>query len=527
MGRHLRRARRAVTVTQAARRAHLLRLFRQSGLRAPTRASARSFREELEQLGTVYLKLGQLLSSRPDLLPAIYIEELGKLVDRVPPIPFAQLEPVIARSLGRDVFASIDPEPVATASIAQIHRALLKDGRSVAVKIRRPGISEEVEIDLDLLRATADVAEKRSGGARLLQLSALAEEIESHLAGELDLTEEAANTGLIADLLADYDTLVVPQVIHPYVTEEVLVLEYLDGVKLTADHGLEAGRARELACDFFRAYVQQITVDGLYHADPHRGNVLLTPDGRLALLDFGLLGRLDEETRTTLSLLLLAHAQNRTADVGDLILELSLTTMGSDEAGFLHELHRKLPRYHWRSLSGIRTSEALSDLQRICVRYGVRVPTSFALVSKTLSQADAIARMLDPALDPIDVLREDVIGSLRREVVRQLRPDRFLPQAVAQIAPLIALPRRIGRIASRLESGTLKVGIVPTDLGPAHQVLRSVANRIGLALIVVGLLMSSAQMARVNHTLSVGGFVLSALLGLTMAWKIIRTPGEL
>jgi ubiquinone biosynthesis protein len=144
----------------------------------------------------------------------------------------------------------------------------------------------------------------------------------------------------------------------------------------------------------------------VYHADPHRGNVLLTEDGRLALLDFGLLGRLDEDTRRTLSLLLLAIAQNRGDDVGDLILELSLTSISSDEPGFRAEIRRKLPRYHWRPLASIRAGEALADLQRISLRYGIRLPTAFALVGKTLSQADSIARTLEPELDPIELLEE-------------------------------------------------------------------------------------------------------------------------
>jgi ubiquinone biosynthesis protein len=177
---------------------------------------------------------------------------------------------------------------------------------------------------------------------------------------------------------------------------------------VTPEHGLPAEQAEHLAREFFRAYIRQVTVEGVYHADPHTGNVLLTEDGRLALLDFGLLGRLDDETRTTLSLLLLAIARNRADDAASLLLGLSLTTLDSDEAGFAHELRRKLPRYHWRPLAAIRAGEALADLQRICLRYGIRLPPSFALVGKTLAQADSIARTLDPELDPIALLEERV-----------------------------------------------------------------------------------------------------------------------
>src|SRR6185312_5218914 len=205
-------------------------------------------------------------------------------------------------------------------------------------------------------------------------------------------------------LIERYDRIVVPQVIRPYVTERVLVLEWIDGRKVEADHGLAPQVASELAREFFSAYVRQVIVEGVYHADPHAGNILLTSDGRLALLDFGLLGRLDDDTRRGLSLLLLALAQNRADDVADLIVALSLTRLQSDQAAFLHDVRRKLPRFHWRPLSGLQAGESLADLQRIALEHNIALPTSFALVGKTLAQADSIARVLDPELDPIGLM---------------------------------------------------------------------------------------------------------------------------
>jgi ubiquinone biosynthesis protein len=211
------------------------------------------------------------------------------------------------------------------------------------------------------------------------------------------------------------------------------------------------------------------------------------------------------------------------------LVTLSLTTLDSDEPAFVHELRRKLPRYHWRPLSGIRAGEALADLQRICLRYGIRLPPSFALVGKTLAQADSIARTLDPELDPIALLESEAQDLMLTEAERRLEPDRLLSQVYTQLGPLTRLPRRLGQIADRLETGTLKVGVVPTGLEDIEHVLRSVANRIGAALIVVGLLLSSALLARVHDLqwLAFGGFCLAVVLGLYMLWKIVRTPGEL
>jgi ubiquinone biosynthesis protein len=532
MGARFERAKRALYVGRIARRRGLLRVLRELGVvggRPATREGAREFRRALEELGTTYIKLGQLLSSRPDLLPDVYIEELGKLVDDVPPVPFAQIRGVIEDDLPADTFARIDEEPVATASIAQIHAALLKSGREVIVKVRRPGVVEQVEVDLALLRSTAELLERRSERAQLLQARALADELEVHLREELNLVEEANNTELIASLLDDYDDLVVPGVIRPYVTERVLVLERIDGRKLDSDHGVAPERARELARDFFSAYVHQVTVEGVYHADPHRGNVLLTDDGRLALVDFGLLGRLDDDTRRNLALLLLAVAQNHADDVADLILGLSRTSLSSDELGFLQDLRRKLPRYHGRPLSGIRAGEALADLQRISFEYGISLPTSFALVGKTLAQADSIARVLDPELDPIALLEQDALEVMLREAERRLEPNQFFSWLFTQLEPVGRLPRQIGQLIAKLETGTLKVGVAPTELEEAEHALRSVANRVGAAIIVVGLLLAAALLARVHDLRweAFGGFVVAAVFGLYMVWKIIRTPGEL
>jgi ubiquinone biosynthesis protein len=532
MAERFERARRAVTVTRVARRSGLLRVLREVGVvgrRPATEEGAREFRQALEELGTTFIKLGQLLSSRPDLLPDVYIAELGKLVDQVPPVPFRDIRRVIAEDLPDDTFAEIDETPLVTASIAQIHRALLKSGRDVIVKVRRPEIEHQVEVDLALLRRTASLLERRSERAQLLQARALADELEVHLRGELDFVEEATNAELVARILEDYDDLIVPQVIRPYVTERVLVLERLEGRKVDDTHGLGAERAGELARQLFRGYVHQVTVEGVYHADPHRGNVLLLEDGRLALVDFGLLGRLDDDTRRSLSLLLLAVAQNRADDVAGLILGLSRTSLMSDEPGFLHELRRKLPRYHWRPLSGIRAGEALADLQRITFEYGISLPTSFALVGKTLAQADSIARVLDPNLDPIQLMEEDALEVMLRDGERRLEPSRFFAWLYTQLEPLARMPRTVGQLLNKLETGTLKVGIVPAELADLEHAMRSVANRVGGAVIVASLLIASALLARVHDLrwFAFVGFCAAFVLGLYLLWKIIRTPGEL
>jgi predicted unusual protein kinase regulating ubiquinone biosynthesis (AarF/ABC1/UbiB family) len=314
---------------------------------------------------------------------------------------------------------------------------------------------------------------------------------------------------------------------RPWVSERVLVLERIHGKRVQPVHALDPDRAGTLARVFFSAYVRQVTVWGVYHADPHRGNVFITDDGRLALLDFGLIGRLSDDVRRRLGLLLLALAQNRADDVADLIVSLSLVTGDSDHPGFVHELRRKLPRYHWRPLAGIETGAALADLQRVALDYRIRLPTSFALVGKTLAQADSIARTLDPELDPVELVEDDALSVIVGDIGRALEGNRVAANVFTQLEGLLRLPRRLSEIATKLESGTLKVGITPVALDDLDRVLRSTANRVGVSLIVVGLLVASGLMARVNEAIALAGFALSAAIALYLIWKILRTPGEI
>jgi ubiquinone biosynthesis protein len=532
VGARLERARRALTVGRVAHRSGLRRILAEVGVvgrREATRERARAFRCGLEELGTTFIKLGQLLSSRPDLLPDVYIEELSHLVDDVPPVPFPELEAIVRADFGDDAFVSLDPEPLATASIAQTHRGLLVTGHDVVVKVRRPGVVEQVDLDLALLRSTVRFVSGRSEAAQRIQLEELADELDVHLRAELDFLEEAHNTELVRRLVEGIEGLVVPQVIRPYVSERALVLERIPGGKVTPDHGLAPERATELARELFRAYVFQVVGEGVYHADPHAGNVLLTDDGRLALLDFGLLGRLDEETRASLGLLLLALAHNRADDVADLVIALSLTTPSSDQAGFVQDVRRTLPRFHWRPLGSIQAGQALAELQRAAIDRDIRLPTSFALVGKTLAQADSIARLLDPELDPVALIEEQASELLAREAEHRLEPNRLVAQAFTQLEPLTRLPRQLSHVVTELERGTLTVGVVPTGLAELEHHLRSIANRMGAAIIVSALLLASSLLVRVHdfRWLGVAGFCLAAVFGVYMIWKIVRTPGEL
>ena len=241
----------------------------------------------------------------------------------------------------------------------------------------------------------------------------------------------------------------------------------------------------------------QVVVEGVYHADPHHGNVLLTEDGRLALLDFGLLGRLDEDTRTGLALLLLALAQNRADDVAELIFSLSLTSTRSDQAGFVQDVRRKLPAFTTGRSSRSRAGHALADLQRAAIRRDIALPTSFALVGKTLAQADSIARILDPELDLVGLIEEQSVEVMTREVERRLEPNRVRRLCLHAARAAARLPGRVGHVVSELERGDAEGRCPPDGAGGARApISRSIANRIGAAMIVGALLLSSSLLVR-------------------------------
>jgi ubiquinone biosynthesis protein len=277
---------------------------------------AEAFARDLEALGPTFIKLGQLLSTRADLLPPSYIEALSRLQDDLEPFPFLDVERVVGEELGvrlSKAFDEFDEAPIAAASLGQVHRAVMRGGREVAVKVQRPDVRERVLKDLDTLDDFASVFDRFTGSGRNVDAVRVLEEFRRTLMAELDYREEARNMVTIADQLRDFERLVVPRPIDDYTTARVLTMDYVPGTKITAVSPVERTEVdgAALADEFFRAYLQQILLDGVFHADPHPGNVLLTPDHRLALVDLGMVGRLSPAIQQHLFALMLAIAEGR------------------------------------------------------------------------------------------------------------------------------------------------------------------------------------------------------------------------
>ena len=437
-------------------------------------ALAASLRSTLEAGGVTFTKLGQLLSTRRDLLPEEFTAELSRLQDRAGPAPWDQVQEVLAQSLGvplDQVFAELEPEPAAAASIAQVHKARLRcadgPGDVVAVKVQRPGIRATVEQDLDILQRLAARLEKRAQWARAVGAVGVARGFATAIREELDFRVEASNMAVIAATwpaqqraVGGRIPVVMPAPHDGLSTEHVLVIEWLDGISLRAagplldDRGLDRA---ELTGALLRSMVYQITEGGAYHADPHPGNVLLLTDGRLALLDFGSVGRLDAQQRAALQNLLLAVGRGDPAALRDALLELVTRTTDIDE----QQLERALGRFMARHLAvGLPPSaEIFTDLFRLASRFQLAIPPEIGTVLRALATLEGTLTVLEPGFDIVTQAREyaatHVTAQLTPKTVQKTAADELLA-----LAPVLRrLPRRLDRISGALEQGRLGVNV--------------------------------------------------------------------
>jgi ubiquinone biosynthesis protein len=437
-------------------------------------ALALSLRRALEEGGVTFTKLGQLLSTRRDLLPEEFISELARLQDQAEPAPWDQVEEVIAQSLGApagQVFAELQQEPAAAASIAQVHKARLRcDGgvdAEVAVKVQRPGIRATVEQDLDILQRLAVRLERRARWARAVGAVGVARGFAAAMREELDFRVEARNTAAVAANWAGQQRVVkgsvsvtLPAVHEQLCTEHVLVIEWLDGLSLRAagplidDRGLDrAALSRAL----LRSMVYQITEGGVFHADPHPGNVMLLTDGRLALLDFGSVGRLDARQRLALQDLLLALGRGDPAAFRDALLELVTRAEEIDEL----LLERALGQFMARHLAGgaAATPEMFTDLFRLASRFELAIPPEIATVLRALGTLEGTLALLTPGVD----IAAEAHAYAVDQVAGQMTPkavQKTVTDELAELLPVIRrLPRRFDRVTGALEQGRLGLNV--------------------------------------------------------------------
>lgn len=499
-------------------------------------------RNILVELGPVYVKLGQLLSTRPDLLPAEYIDTLSTLQAEVPPVDWLEVEIVIRQQLRQsleETFASVNYQPVAAGSIAQTHRATLKDGRDVALKVQRPGLEIVIEQDIALIRLIAKLVAQTDFG-QYYDIVSIAEEFTQALRAELDFTQEAHNTDLLRRNLQESrwiepGRLTVPEINWDLTTEKLLVMEWLDGVPLLAASFAnpafdgDADREREeVSTLLLKAFFQQICLDGFFHADPHPGNLFYLRDGRIALFDCGMVGRLDPRTQQILLELILSIVNLDAQRCTQLVLQLAPPTQPINRLKLETEFDQLLRRYYSLNISQVNFSKLVYEVLQVARSNKIRIPGNLGLCAKAIANLEGIARTLDPEFNIPNKIRPMMTEVFQRQIVGEA-PLAALLRAALDVKNLsLQSPRQVEMLLDRVTSETLQWNVSVRELDPVRRALDTSANRLSFSVVVGSLIIGAAIISANTQSNQVYWisdvlFAVASFLGLWLIWGIIRS----
>ena len=504
------------------------------GVAAEVSAKAEELTDDLERLGPTYIKLGQLLSTRGDLIPPSYAKALTRLQDRVEPISFEEVERVVSTELGVRIskgFASFEPEPLASASLGQVHRAEMRDGRQVVVKIQRPGIRERIAADMEALAELAEFADEHTEAGRQYGFGELLEQFRRSLYSELDYRREAANLVELGRILAPYDRLVVPAPIDDYTSGTVLTMEYVPGRKVT-DLGPLARlelEGRELADQLFKAYLDQILVAGFFHADPHPGNVLLTDDGRLALIDVGMVARVTKPMRSQLVKLLLALSDGNGRAAADATVTIGRPLENFDGDGFCAAASDLVERSHGLSLDQLDAGSMVMELMRISGENGLRLPPELSMLGKALLNLDQVAHTLDPEFDPVAAINAHS-NTIMQAQMRTSSDSAFSALLEARDF-LEQLPGRVNKVMDTVAEGNFRLKVDALDERELMRGFQKLANRLTMGLVLAALIIGAAMLMRVPTSSRLMGypavaivcFLAAAAGGFALLFSIFRS----
>ena len=497
-------------------------------------AEAEELASDLERLGATFVKLGQLLSTRPDLMPEPYIQALSRLQDDVEPFDYEQVEQIVAEELGVRIskaFERFDEEPLAAASLGQVHRASLRDGRLVVVKVLRPGIREQVRTDLEALTEIADFLDRHTEAGERMGFRGMVEEFGRTLTSELDYRREAANLRAIGSSLERFERIVVPRPVDDYTTSRVLTMEYVAGTNIDALNPVVKVDldGEGLADELFEAYLQQILVDGLFHADPHPGNVFLTRDRRIGLLDLGMVGRIDGGMQEHLLRLLLALADLDSARAADVALSIGRPLEGSDPEPFRRGVATFVAEHGADSVEQVEVGRAMLELTRLAASHGVRMPQELTVLGKTLLNLDAVGRTLAPDFRPNEAIRRHASEIMGRRMNREASWAQVLSVLIDAKEFIRELPGRLNRTLDLVADNRLRVQVDSIDEAALLVGLLKVANRITAGLVLAALIVSAALMMRIETSFTVFGYPGLAMLfflaasagGFWLVWSIL------
>src|SRR5215212_6405609 len=495
---------------------------------------AKELAADLERLGPTFNKLGQLLSTRADLLPGPYLEALSRLQDQIEPFSYEEVERIVSGELGvrlSKAFADFDPAPLAAASLSQVHRASMRNGREVVVKVQRPDIRDLIVGDLEALGEIAHFLDQHTELGRRYEFDNMLVNLRKSLLRELDFTIEANNLHTIAENLAEFENIVIPEPIDDFTTTRVLTMEYISGKKITAlnplrlleiDGGL-------LADELFSAYLKQFLVDGLFHADPHPGNVFLTDDDRIALLDLGMVGRVTRTFQDNLLRLLLAISEGRGEMAAEAAIRMGEPKEGFDRSSFERRITDLVADHGDAVLSRNDAGKVTLEITRISADCWFRLPAEFTMIAKALLNLDRVVYALDPNFDPNVVIRDRANEILQRNIVKSVAPNNLLSGVVDLKEFVEKLPNRVNRILDAAGNNDLRFKVDAIDEKVVLEGLQKVANRITLGLVVAALIVGAAMLMRVETSFRIFGypglamifFLMAAAAGLGLVFSIL------
>jgi ubiquinone biosynthesis protein len=483
----------------------------------PAGASPDQLADDLEAMGPTFVKLGQVLSSRPDLLPQPYLAALARLQDRVKPFAYEEVEQIVAAELGVHVanaFARFDREPLAAASLGQVHRANLRDGRPVVVKVQRPGIAPQIADDFEVLTQIAEFLDGHTEIGRRIRFMTMLEEFRLVLAQELDYEREARNLEVVGANLAAFELIDIPQPIAGYSTRRVLTMDYVRGRKITSLGRLAPLRERgaHLADQLFQAYLKQVLVDGLFHADPHPGNVFVTDDGHIALLDLGMVGHTSPRMRANLLKILIAVSEAASEDVADVLTTISEKDDGFDNALFRRGIGQLVIGMQNKGLEQLNVGATLLRIHRTACECGLYVPSELTLLGKTLLQLDQVGKVLDPRFDPNDAIRRHA-GALVSQGIGHGTTHASMLGSVLELRHFLGgLPSRVNRIMDSVANAELELKVRVVDANAMVEGFQKIANRITTGIVVAALIVGAALLMRVETTFRLFGYPGFAIL---------------
>jgi len=497
-------------------------------------APAEDLAKDLEKLGPTFIKLGQLLSTRADLLPGPYLDALERLQDHIEPFPYEDVERIVSGELGvrmSKAFADFDPAPLAAASLSQVHRAYMRDGRAVVVKVQRPDIRDLIVGDLEALGEISHFLDLHTELGRRYEFDNMLVNLRKSLLRELDFTIEANNLHTIGHNLAEFEEIVIPEPIDDFTTTRVLTMEYISGKKITALNPLRLLEidGRLLADTFFRAYLKQFLIDGFFHADPHPGNVFLTDDDRIALLDVGMVGRMTRTFQDNLLRLMLAISEGRGEMAAEAAIRMGEAKEGFDRASFERRITDLVADNSDAILSKLNAGKVTLEITRVAADCWFRLPPEFTMLAKALLNLDRVVYTLDSNFDPNIIIRERANEILQRNILRSVEPNNLLSVVVDLKQFVEKLPMRVNRILDAAGNNELQFKVDAIDEKVVLEGLQKVANRITLGLVVAALIVGAAMLMRVETTFRIFGypglamifFLMAAAAGLLLVFNIL------